>query len=588
MPFNPLQGLPFLPGNTFSDPTKVNFHVSHTLGYKNGYMFSCLPTVGIGREPITINQLSQAELDELANKRPTLTYGQAKQAPPEDYIPAHVAFDKKVLKFDAYFKQTVHESPAEFYRVRPVIIYYYLEDDSISLVEHEVVNSGIPQGTLIKRQRLPKNDRGDHYHWKDFNLGINITIYGKTFHTTNCDKFTQNFLESEGIVLNHAEETPVDPYIDARKEPPHTFITPSDFDKLKHFLTLDRKVLRFYAIWDDTSNTFGERRPFIIHYYLMDDAVEICEVRKPNDGRDPFPLLLRRQRLPKSPLQADSFLPTCVMEVSEQDVKEWFSPKDFIVGSTINILGRPFFLYDCDEFTKNYYRESFGFSDFTPVDVATKDPEEIKQEIAPYNGFGLVEDSLQNCLSLIPQPPKKDIIKMLENDHKVLRYEAKLDTMNPEDQRRRFIISFFLSTDMVSIFEPHVRNSGIIGGKFLEKTRIPKPGSSVDHPNFYTPQDFAIGSTIEVFGHRFILLNADEYVLKYVEANASQFPSHTLNSLRQRIRGERPASQETQTCVQNPQETESCRLSPTEVDKIKEGSRTASPAEKCQLEVKCA
>ena len=31
---------------------------------------------------------------------------------------------------------------------------------------------------------------------------------------------------------------------------------------------------------------------------------------------------------------------------------------------------------------------------------------------------------MQNCLSLIPQPPKKDFIKMLENDHKILRYEA--------------------------------------------------------------------------------------------------------------------------------------------------------------------
>ena len=35
-----------------------------------------------------------------------------------------------------------------------------------------------------------------------------------------------------------------------------------------------------------------------------------------------------------------------------------------------------------------------------------------------------MEDSLQSCLSLIPQPPKKDFIKMLENDGRVLRYEC--------------------------------------------------------------------------------------------------------------------------------------------------------------------
>lgn len=37
----------------------------------------------------------------------------------------------------------------------------------------------------------------------------------------------------------------------------------------------------------------------IIHYYLVDDTVEIREVHTGNDGRDPFPVLVCRQRLPK-------------------------------------------------------------------------------------------------------------------------------------------------------------------------------------------------------------------------------------------------------------------------------------------------
>lgn len=48
------------------------------------------------------------------------------------------------------------------------------------------------------------------------------------------------------------------------------------------------------------------------------------------------------------------------------------------------------------------------------------------KQLPPYNGFGSIEDSVQNCLSLVPQPPKKDFIKMLENDHKILRYEARM------------------------------------------------------------------------------------------------------------------------------------------------------------------
>lgn len=96
----------------------------------------------------------------------------------------------QVLLFNAYFKQTVHESSLEYYRVRDVKIYYYLEDDSMSVVEPVVRNSGMPQGTLIQRQRLPKNDLGDFWHWKDLNVRMNITIYGKVFRTYDCDKFT--------------------------------------------------------------------------------------------------------------------------------------------------------------------------------------------------------------------------------------------------------------------------------------------------------------------------------------------------------------------------------------------------------------
>lgn len=48
------------------------------------------------------------------------------------------------------------------------------------------------------------------------------------------------------------------------------------------------------------------------------------------------------------------------------------------------------------------------------------------QELPPYNGYGLIEDSVQNCFALIPKAPRKDIVKMLVNDNKVLRYLAAL------------------------------------------------------------------------------------------------------------------------------------------------------------------
>lgn len=124
---------------------------------------------------------------------------------------------------------------------------------------------------------------------------------------------------------------------------------------------------------------------------------------------------------------------------------------------------------------------------------------------------------------------------------------------------------------MISIFERSTRNSGIIGGKFLEKTRVPKPGSSVENPEYYTPADFSIGATVEgidqwhhilwiiallflshavlfsaVFRHRFVLMDADRYVLRYLESLYNHVPEHTLSSLRQKFGVSQTSDQEEQ------------------------------------------
>ncbi|XP_068926691.1 EF-hand domain-containing protein 1 [Petaurus breviceps papuanus] len=541
---NKVHGLPFLPGFSFSDLTKSAFHRSQTMGYRNGYAYSRNPTVGIGGGRLYANQLSQADVDELANKRPTVTYEEPKQVPPPDFIPAHVAFDKKVLKFDAYFQEEVPLSTEEHYRIRKVVIYYYLEDDSMSVMEPIVENSGIPQGKFIKRQRLPKNDRGDHYHWKDLNRGINLPIYGKTFRVVDCDSFTQVFLESQGIELNPPEQMALDPYTELRKKPLRMYVTPSDFDQFKQFLAFDKKVLRFYSIWDDTDSMFGETRAYIIHYYLADDTVEVLEVYERNDGRDPFPVLVKRQRLPKVLVNNSEGFPRCVLEISDQDVLEWFTAKDFAVGQPVTILGRTFFIYDCDKFTREFYRDKFGIPEFSRIDVSKKPPPVIKQELPPYNGFGFIEDSAQNCFTLIPKTPKRDILRMLTDDQTVLRYMAVLESPIPEDRGRYFILSYYLATEMVTIFEPPVRNSGFFGGKYLGKTKIAKPGSCIDKPTFYGPGDFYIGALIEVFGHRFIIQDADEFVLKFLESNASNYPPSTIESLKNHFLKQKPTTPE--------------------------------------------
>ncbi|XP_060762526.1 EF-hand domain-containing protein 1-like [Neoarius graeffei] len=537
MSVNIARELPFLPGNTFRDTTKSAFHRAQTLSYKNGYALPIRPKVGIGQQPLSsenllYNKMTQLSIQPLITSPDTSTH-----TPPSDFIPAHIAYDKKVLRFYGYIQEEVMDSPEEHWRVRPVVFYYYLEDDTMCLIEPKVENSGMLQGKLLKRQRLPKNKHGEHYHWKDLNIDMDLCVYGTVYRITHCDAFTQEFMESQGIALNDPAPTPSDPYMTRRAQPEQTFVTVSEYDRLKQFLTMDRKVLRFFALLDDSDSLYGGKRPVIIQYYLVDDSVEIREVQEPNSGRDTFPLLLRRQRIHKDIKPASQPFPSCIFEVTPHEVAEYYSPKDFRVGEKLRLMGNLFLLYDCDEFTQKFYEQHHPDITLKPLPLEKRPEQDCKRVIPPYNGFGSLEDSLQNCRNLIPQPPKKDLIKLLENDHKVLRYAARLDSQNPQDEGRRFILHYYLSNDTISIHERPARNSGIIGGKFLEKTRVPKPGSMVENPEYYGPADFAIGATVEVFGRRFILTDADQYVLDHLESVAEQerIPEQTLSSLRQAL-----------------------------------------------------
>ncbi|XP_009071519.1 PREDICTED: EF-hand domain-containing family member C2-like, partial [Acanthisitta chloris] len=170
--------------------------------------------------------------------------------------------------------------------------------------------------------------------------------------------------------------------------------------------------------------------------------------------------------------------------------------------------------------------------DFTPVQYKTPPPPEPEKSFPPYTGFGSEEDSLCSCMGLLPKPPQKDFNKFMEKDRygmdsNILRFGAKLITDDPIDKGRKFIISYFLSDDTISIFEHTLRNAGIRGGKFLERGRIKKPGQELfksEPSEYYEAQNLFVGARVCFHGHNFLLVDADEYALNYMEKHANEFP----------------------------------------------------------------
>jgi hypothetical protein len=268
----------------------------------------------------------------------------------------------------------------------------------------------------------------------------------------------------------------------------------------KQFLDYDRKVLRFFVL--------SEGLQFIWHYFLADDTIEIREVHFANDGRDSFSVYLRRQKLPET---------FNVNQPGQNFIGDrYLTSEEILPDRDLIAYGRAFTIRGVDIFTADYFNEKFNRV-FTLSDVEQPKPRDpTKVQVPPHNGFGDEIDSLGYVYDLIPKKPKIDFFKYVDNDRKILRYTARLNTQIPEDLDRRFIISFYLADDTISVYEPAQKNSGFVEGPFLKRNKY----KNVDNNDeFITPQHLAVGGSVRVNGYSFHVLGSDDYTTKYLATN---------------------------------------------------------------------
>jgi len=534
--------VPFLPGHVMNDLTAQNHRRPQTLVYKLEGQSDALKSKKVSQDA-AMRILESAQTPR-GSETPGRTPRSARNTYRPAIEPAWLKHDRQVLRFYAYFQEPVAERPDENARVRNVVLNYYLEDGTMQLTEPKVENSGIwPQGPLVRRHRIPKPD-GQNFEPKDLKLGSSIPVYGRTFRIIQCDEFTRWFYGESDMDIGTPEEAPMDRFFETQvwkhENAQHKVGFPADVmyskeytelklggsrknARLRQFMENDRKVLRFYAYWDDPTR-YGTRQYFTVHYYLADGTVEILNMYDRNSGRDPYPVFYAR-----APLNKQNVLTHTPAMLVAKD--EPVTPQDILVGQTFPVYGREFFVYDADSCTKKFYLEFLGL-DLDAVAIPEDKKTHVTLRQPPHTaGFGSEEDSLASCLSLVAKPPRKDLTKLMTNSQRVLRYECRPINGLPEDEHRRFILGYFLADDTIAVWELRQRNSGQVEGKFSERS----VKYNISTGKQFESQEFFVGAKVAISAMPFKIVRADEFTLKYMEKHPEIWPMHSIQQLSRKL-----------------------------------------------------
>ena len=123
--------------------------------------------------------------------------------------------------------------------------------------------------------------------------------------------------------------------------------------------------------------------------------------------------------------------------------------------------------------------------------------------------------------------------KLFTNDQYVLRFEARMISENKEDNIRKFIIAFFCGDETVQIYQNADKNSGIWGGKFLER----KKHDHVTEQRYIIDSDFQIGGLVKINVYTFQILKADDFTIQYMRERPQKFPkidmAQTVNKIKE-------------------------------------------------------
>ena len=485
--------------------------------------------------------------------------GLAEPTEPGKFTPKFARHEKKVLRWYGFFREALSESTVEQERLRKVTIMYYLEDDTMELTELRETNSGMPQGNMVRRHAIelqPDNEGKAktesksgprNIHWTDINVGSFLNIYSKKIMVTDADRFTRRYVPENG---GQEQAEPVDlpkgiktTWTEFVPEWLQDKVQDKDFkryceallgktwhdsEKMDRFIKYNGLSLKFAAFWDDTERPHGQMVDLTIVYYLEDDTMQIIEVEKPNSGKGPFSKLWARARLLKD-WEKDYFGTR-----ADFDRREYYTFRDFRIGNTVSVFGRPVKICAIDQQTRTWWEaneHSVGFAQ--PPDNYRRDPPVVwpVREPPEWNGLGGEEDTLNSCKRLVPRRPRRDEAKYHQFEGQILKFNSRMKSTVNENNERMFVIVYYLEDDTFRVFEPPIPNAGFTGGKFLLRGKYRPNGKTSGEP-YITAKDLVIGRTLRVNHFEFEIIAMDGATRQYL-TERGQLYDHVAEELRE-------------------------------------------------------
>lgn len=277
-------GLPFLPGMSFPDP-RARHHKSQAFKVEADGRRTCDELApGIGGQAVSEEQRRALEESKPATTTADLHATRRKEATTAGgYVASWEELHDGVLRFEAYVRE---EAPTTTYgyRILRCLVSFWLADDSLAVASLDHA-TGHYQGSLLKRGRVPRagGPAKQHITADMLNVGEVIDIHGRRYTLINCDGQTASLLASLGTTVPPPLELPPDPSADAK--PATTAQAPlvdvnrapgRKRDPLRQFIENEKKVLRWFAVWDARGTPNGELRRLELLYFLADDTLEVC------------------------------------------------------------------------------------------------------------------------------------------------------------------------------------------------------------------------------------------------------------------------------------------------------------------------